>query len=66
MYVQKHIHWRVIWNYSWKDLLIFIAYDLTLAILHGPLKMTCEIDLRQMLGETNLPAPMQPHDGVLY
>ncbi|MBJ6111760.1 hypothetical protein JAO73_22250 [Hymenobacter sp. BT523] len=40
MYVQKHIHWRVIWNYSWKDLLIFIVYDLTLAVLHGPLKMT--------------------------
>jgi putative membrane protein len=40
MYVQKHIHWRVIWSYSWKDLLIFIVYDLTLAILHGPLQMT--------------------------
>jgi putative membrane protein len=40
MYVQKHIHWRVIWNYSWKDLLIFFVYDLGLAILHGPLKMT--------------------------
>jgi len=40
MYVQKHIHWRVIWNYSWKDLLIFIGYDLTLAVLHGPLGMT--------------------------
>ena len=40
MYVQKHIHWRVIWNYSWKDLLIFIVYDLTLAVLHGPLQMT--------------------------
>ncbi|SHL33036.1 bestrophin family protein [Hymenobacter psychrotolerans] len=40
MYVQKNIHWRVIWNYSWKDLLIFFMYDLTLAILHGPLGMT--------------------------
>ncbi|MCB2410992.1 bestrophin family protein [Hymenobacter lucidus] len=40
MYVQKHIHWRVIWSYSWKDLLIFLVYDLTLAILHGPLGMT--------------------------
>ncbi|TDN37237.1 hypothetical protein E4631_25250 [Hymenobacter sp. UV11] len=40
MYVQKNIHWRVIWNYSWKDLLIFFVYDLTLAILHGPMKMT--------------------------
>ncbi|GAB3243361.1 bestrophin family ion channel [Hymenobacter seoulensis] len=40
MYVQKHIHWRVIWDYSWKDLLIFFAYDLGLAVLHGPLKMT--------------------------
>jgi putative membrane protein len=40
MYVQKHIHWRVIWGYSWKDLLIFLAYDLSLAIMHGPLKMT--------------------------
>ncbi len=40
MYVQKHIHWRVIWGYSWKDLLIFFVYDLTLAILHGPLGMT--------------------------
>ena len=25
-----------------------------------------EIDLRQMLGETELPAPKQPVDGVLY
>ncbi|MFC7670540.1 bestrophin family protein [Hymenobacter humi] len=40
MYVQKHIHWRVIWDYSWKDLLIFFVYDLGLAVLHGPLKMT--------------------------
>ncbi|RYU84796.1 bestrophin family protein [Hymenobacter persicinus] len=40
MYVQKHIHWRVIWDYSWKDLLIFFVYDLSLAVLHGPLKMT--------------------------
>ena len=40
MYVQKHIHWRVIWNYSWKDLLIFFVYDLALAVMHGPLKMT--------------------------
>ena len=40
MYVQKHIHWRVIWNYSRKDLLIFFVYDLALAIMHGPLRMT--------------------------
>jgi putative membrane protein len=40
MYVQKNIHWRVIWGYSWKDLLIFFVYDLTLAIMHGPLQMT--------------------------
>jgi putative membrane protein len=40
MYVQQNIHWRVIWNYSWKDLLIFFVYDLALAVMHGPLKMT--------------------------
>jgi putative membrane protein len=40
MYVQKHIHWRVIWAYSWKDLLIFFVYDFGLAVLHGPLKTT--------------------------
>lgn len=40
MYVQKHIGWRVIWAYSWKDLLIFGIYDFTLAALHGPLGMT--------------------------
>ncbi|MFC7670541.1 hypothetical protein ACFQT0_27470 [Hymenobacter humi] len=27
---------------------------------------TIEIDLRQMLSETDLPAPMQPRNGVLY
>ena len=37
MYVRKHIHWRVIWNYSWRDVLIFSAYDLLLAVLYGPL-----------------------------
>ena len=37
MYVRKHIHWRVIWNYSWKDVLIFLVYDTTVAVLYGPL-----------------------------
>jgi putative membrane protein len=37
MYVRKHIHWRVIWNYSWKDVLIFLGYDTAVAVLYGPL-----------------------------
>ena len=40
MYVEKNIHWRVIWNHSWRDLLIFLVYDLALAVLHGPLQIT--------------------------
>jgi putative membrane protein len=27
---------------------------------------TIEINLRQMLGETELPSPVQPVDGLLY
>ena len=37
MYVRKHIHWRVIWAYSWKDVLIFLVYDTAVAVLYGPL-----------------------------
>lgn len=33
MYVRKHIHWRVIWNYAWKDVLIFLVYDTLMAVL---------------------------------
>jgi putative membrane protein len=39
MYVRKHIHWRVIWAYSWKDVLIFLFYDTLVAVLHGPLQV---------------------------
>ncbi|AII54516.1 MULTISPECIES: bestrophin family protein [Hymenobacter] len=39
MYIRKHIHWRVIWAYSWKDVLIFLGYDTLLAVLHGPLQV---------------------------
>ena len=39
MYIRKHIHWRVIWNYSWRDVLIFSVYDLLLAVLYGPLRV---------------------------
>jgi putative membrane protein len=37
MYIRKHIHWRVIWRHSWKDVLLFLTYDLLLAVLYGPL-----------------------------
>ena len=37
MYVRKYIHWRVILNYSWKDVLIFLVYDVAVAVLYGPL-----------------------------
>lgn len=37
MYVRKHIHWRVIWVYSWRDVLIISMYDTLAAILYGPL-----------------------------
>lgn len=36
MYVRKYIHWRIIWTYSWRDVLIFSIYDLGLAVLYGP------------------------------
>ena len=37
MYVRKHIHWRVIWSYAWKDVLLFLVYDTLVAVLYGPL-----------------------------
>ena len=37
MYVRKNIHWRVIWAYSWRDVLIITLYDTLAAILYGPL-----------------------------
>ena len=30
------------------------------------LSRTIEIDLRQMLGETEVPEPLEPIDGILY
>ncbi|WP_426491382.1 bestrophin family protein [Hymenobacter sp. 102] len=37
MYVRRNIHWRIAWRYAWKNVLLFTLYDLTLAVLFGPL-----------------------------
>lgn len=37
MYVRNYIHWRLIWHYSWRDVLLFTGYDIILVILYGPL-----------------------------
>ena len=38
MYVRNYIHWRLIWQYSWRDVLLFTGYDIALVVLYGPLK----------------------------
>ena len=57
--------------------LLFSLIEITGTILQDPFESrpsdtpmlaiarTIEINLRQMLGETNLPEPLQPVDGVL-
>lgn len=39
MYVRRAIHWRVIWHFAWKSVLVFTVYDLAMAVLYGPLRM---------------------------
>jgi putative membrane protein len=38
VYIRNYIHWRLIWHYSWRDVLLFTAYDVALVVLYGPLQ----------------------------
>jgi len=38
VYIRNYIHWRLIWHYSWRDVLLFTGYDVALVVLYGPLQ----------------------------
>ena len=39
MYVRKNLRWAVVWQISWKSLLVFTIYDAVICFLYGPLNL---------------------------
>jgi len=76
MIVRKHLRWPPLVQHLWLRL-VFLLIDTISTYMQDPFEdrsgdtpmgaicRTIEINLRRQLGETDVPKPAEPEDGVL-